>query len=135
MQPTHHTFRSAIWNIFNTKHDEFWNIWTSIAPLAILLLMLQTDTPKSAPVAGVFFACIASQLCSTVYHTFHCISLRATRALYNLDLAGVCCMSFGSPWLYMNAYGTDGLAVYLCALFTLTSSCMLMLLRSTRCSK
>lgn len=78
-------------------------------------------------VTGVFFACISCQLCSAVYHTFHCVSLRATKALYNLDLAGVCCMSFGSPWLYMTSYGTDGLWVYTAGLFSLMATCLCML--------
>ena len=64
---------------------------------------------------GVFCACIFSQLCSAVYHIFHSV---APHALFNLDLVGVCCMSFGSPWLYVNAHGTQGLGIYMLVLFS-----------------
>jgi predicted membrane channel-forming protein YqfA (hemolysin III family) len=125
-------FRTAALSILCTKHNEFWSIWTSIVPLAVLVYLMLADA-SSHPIAvsGVFIACITCQLCSVIYHTFHCVSLRATKALYNLDLAGVCCMAFGSPWLYMNAYGTSGLTIYMSTLFSLMIVCLMMLARAT----
>jgi predicted membrane channel-forming protein YqfA (hemolysin III family) len=117
----------------SARHNEFWSIWTSIAPLIVLVCLMLADVSLHGVcmATGVFAPCIACQMCSAIYHTFHCVSLRATKALYNLDLAGVCCMSFGSPWLYVIAYGTEGLAIYMSVLFSLTTTCLLMLVRAT----
>ena len=124
--------RSAALSILSTRHNEFWSIWTSIVPLAVFVyLMLADASSQPLMVTGVFIACITCQLCSAIYHVFHCVSLRATKALYNLDLAGVCCMSLGSPWLYVTAYGTSGLMIYTSALFSLMIACLVMLTRAT----
>ena len=119
-------------------HPEFWNIWTSIIPLTvhIQLMLINTSSPKftqhSLPerlmLTGVFCACIFSQLCSAVYHIFHSV---APHALFNLDLVGVCCMSFGSPWLYVNAHGTQGLGIYMLVLFSVMMVCILKLAKAS----
>ena len=98
---------------------EFWNIWTSVLPLAILISLPNPST--------VHLACIICQLCSAIYHTFNFLS----PMLYNLDLAGICCMTLGSPYLYELAYGTDGLEEYTAILFLMTLTCFALLMRST----
>ena len=102
-------------------HPELWNIWTSLLPLA---LIIHTSIPHPNP---IHLACILCQLCSTTYHTFNYL----TPLLYNLDLAGICCMSIGSPHLYKLAYGADGLEQYTAVLILLTTVCLALLLRST----
>ena len=102
-------------------HPEFWNIWTSLLPLALLI---HVAIPKPNP---IHLACIICQLCSTIYHTFN----STTPLLYNLDLAGICCMSVGAPSLYELAYGTEGLEQYTAIIVLLTSICLALLIRST----
>jgi predicted membrane channel-forming protein YqfA (hemolysin III family) len=102
---------------------EFWNIFTSMLPLA---LFIHVSFPVPNPVQ---VACIICQLCSTIYHTF----IFTTPLLYNLDLAGISCMSIGSPHLYKLAYGTDGLEQYTAVLYLLTVICLTLLVRSTLC--
>ena len=101
--------------------SEFWNIWTSILPLAILIHISFPD-PSS-----IHIACIICQLCSAIYHCFNSLS----PMLYNLDLAGICCMSLGSPSLYELAYGKEGLEQYTIILILLTVICLTLLVRST----
>ena len=103
------------------KMQEFWNIWTSLLPLA-LLLHVSLPQPNT-----IHIACIICQLCSTIYHTFSF----ATPLLYNLDLAGICCMSVGSPYLYELAYGTEGLEQHTAVLVLLTATCLSLLMQST----
>lgn len=102
-------------------HPEFWNIWTSLLPLALLI---HIAIPQPNP---IHLACIICQLCSAIYHTFN----STTPLLYNLDLAGICCMSIGSPHLYETVYGTDGLAQYTAVLILLTTICLALLIQST----
>jgi predicted membrane channel-forming protein YqfA (hemolysin III family) len=105
----------------NSPTTEFWNIWTSVLPLAILI-HISLPHPST-----VHLACIICQLCSTIYHTFNFL----TPILYNLDLAGICCMSLGSPSLYELAYGKDGLEQYTTLLILLTLICFALLITST----
>ena len=108
-------------NISTQRTAEFWNIWTSLLPLALLV---HVSLPRPNP---IHLACIICQLCSTIYHTFSF----ATPLLYNLDLAGICCMSVGSPYLYELAYGTKGLEQYTAILLLLTITCLALLIQST----
>ena len=100
---------------------EFWNIWTSILPLAILI---HISFPDPSP---IHIACIICQLCSAIYHCFNSLS----PMLYNLDLTGICCMSIGSPHLYLQAYGTDGLEVYVVVLSLFALICIWLIIRAT----
>ena len=77
-------------------------IWTDLFPLCVFVALFaihlhQTNTFLSA---GVHLGAILSRLCSCAYHIFNCCSLRANQHLIHLDLIGICCMAFGSPWLY-----------------------------------
>ena len=100
---------------------EFWNIWSSVLPLAVLI-HISFPNPNT-----IHIACIICQLCSATYHTFNFL----TPILYNLDLAGICLMSIGSPYLYELAYGTDGLEQFTAILILLTIICLTLLTRST----
>ena len=111
---------------------EFWNIWTSILSLTLIIYLLPIHTQMFNHTSiGVFISCIICQLCSTIYHTFCSVS----PILYNLDLAGICCMSFGSPYLYFLAYGTDGLEVYTGVLVLVTVVCLALITKDTLYSK
>ncbi len=122
--------------------SELWNILTILLPLAILAHLMLTHTtsqhfnqnlnPQHQLMStAVYLACITCQLCSLIYHTFNSsVSPRAARTLYCLDLAGVCCMSLGSPWLYATGVGTGGLGVYVGVLFACTAWCLFLLLRA-----
>ena len=115
-----------------TTH-EFWNIWSTLLPLTILtyLMFLHLSLHPTPLSTGVHVACVTCQLCSFIYHTFNSISPRVSRALYNLDLAGICCMSLGAPWLYASGYGEDGLEIYTVILFSLMTLCLLLLAKAT----
>lgn len=111
-------------------HPEVLNILTSIAPLAIFthsLLTTRRDYPSHSHQlmsTAVHVACIVCQMCSFIYHAFNSISSKAARVLYCLDLVGVCCMSLGSPWLYITAIGVQGLGIYTTVLFTCMAWCL-----------
>lgn len=84
-------------------------IWTDILPLCVfaaLFAMYLQQNPSTLAV-GVHLGVIVSRLCSSVYHIYNCYSLRANQRLINLDLIGICCMAFGSPYLYAIANRTD----------------------------
>ncbi len=80
---------------------EFWNIWSSVLPLAVLI-HISIPNPNT-----VHLACIICQLCSATYHTFNFL----TPILYNL--------------------GTDGLEQFTAILILLTIICLTLLTRST----
>ena len=107
---------------------EFWNIWTSILSLTILvyLLLIHEPSPDHMSIC-VFAACIICQLCSTIYHIFCSIY----PILYNLDLAGICCMSIGSPYIYGLAYGSDGLETYAIVMVLFTGFCIALIAKDT----
>ncbi len=120
------------------NNTEIWNMWSAILPLGILAHLMLTNPPphhQSHTVqlmhTGVYTACITCQLCSFLYHTFNPVSLRIARALYNLDLAGVCCMSLGSPYIYAKGYGMNGLETYTAALFALMLWCHFLIAKAT----
>ena len=108
---------------------EFWNIWTSILSLTILTYLFLIHGTFDQPSISIFIACIVCQLCSTIYHTFCYLS----PIIYNLDLAGICCMSIGSPYLYTIAFGTDGLEVYTAVLVSLVALCFILIAKDTIC--
>ena len=122
-----------------TIHPETWNILTNILPLAILTHLALTHTTshhfsqnlsprQQLESAAVHAACIVCQLCSLAYHALNgSVSPRAARALYCLDLSGVCCMSFGSPWLYATGIGTEYSGLYTGTLFACTAWCLFLL--------
>ena len=110
--------------------SEFWNIWSSILSLVLLTYLMLVHVLSSLEYnssISVFIACIVCQLCSAIYHS------SGLPILYNLDLAGICCMSIGAPYLYVLAFGTDGLGVYTAVLVSLTMLCFIILAKDTLC--
>lgn len=107
---------------------EFWNIWTSILSLTLLvyLLLIHTSSPNHTSIC-VYAACIICQLCSAIYHIF----CSMYPLLYNLDLAGICCMSIGSPYIYGLAFGSDGLDMYVIMLCLFTGLCLALIAKDT----
>lgn len=110
---------------------EFWNIWTSILSLTIIVYHMLIHNQFDHPSISIFIACIICQLCSAIYHAFCSVS----PIFYNLDLAGICCMSVGSPYLYFLAYGADGSEVYTAGLVSLTALCFVLIAKDTLCSE
>ena len=100
------SFRAATRSIFHTNHNEFWMIWTDLLPLCVFvaLFVIHWRQTGVSLASGVHAGVILSRLCSLVYHVYHCCSLRANQRLIYLDLIGICCMAFGSPWLYAVVY-------------------------------
>ena len=105
------SFSAATRSIFYTNHNEFWMIWTDLLPLCVFVALFaihwhQTGG-KISLASGVHAGVVLSRLCSCTYHVYNCCSLRANQRLIYLDLIGICCMAFGSPWLFAVANGTN----------------------------
>ena len=108
-----YSVRQATRSIFSANHNEFWMIWTDIAPTCLFLGLLFVNVSSEhfamqSPfhqilIVGVFLGTITSRICSSVYHVYNCVSLRANQRLINVDMLGICFMAFGSPWVFARA--------------------------------
>jgi len=108
-----YSLRQATRSVFSANHNEFWMIWTDIAPVCLFLALFIVHVTSlqfamqppfyQCLVIGVFLGTIVSRICSSVYHVFNCVSLRANQTLIGVDMLGICCMAFGSPWGFANA--------------------------------
>ena len=98
------SLETATRSMFYSNHNEFWMIWTDVMPLCVFLVLavahLRQNGFQMSLATGVHTGAILSRLCSCAYHVYNCCSLRANQRLIHLDLIGICCMAFGSPWLY-----------------------------------
>jgi predicted membrane channel-forming protein YqfA (hemolysin III family) len=108
------SFKAATRSIFYWNHNEFWMIWTDAMPLCVFLMLAVAHWRQNgfqlSLATGVHLGAILSRLCSCAYHVYNCCSLRANQRLIHLDLIGICCMAFGSPWLYAVANQLDTLS-------------------------
>ena len=110
-----YSVRQATRSILSANHNEFWMIWTDIAPACLFLGLLFVNVSSEhfamqSPfyqclIVGVFLGTITSRICSSVYHVYNCVSLRANQRLINVDMLGICFMAFGSPWVFARANG------------------------------
>ena len=128
--------RSAVWSIFDKKHNEFWMIWTDIFPAYVFAFLFSVNVTSDSfkqlsvhfrlLVIGLYLAVILSRICSGFYHVFNCVSLRANRSLIKLDQVGICCMAMGSPWFFA-LVNESHLGAYLCILLSAFSCCILVI--------
>ena len=112
-----YSFAEATRSVTQGGHNEIWNIWTDLAPgmLFAALFAVSLGSPSFASrtpfeqclVSGVFVACICCRAGSTLTHIYNCVSLRMNQTLVYVDLIGISCMAFGSPWIYYVANGLD----------------------------
>jgi predicted membrane channel-forming protein YqfA (hemolysin III family) len=109
-------FKDATRSVVRRDHNEFWMIWTDLAPFCVFVALFEIHLRQSAPhfpqsslAAGVHLGAILSRLCSCAYHIYNCCSLRANQRLIHLDHIGIGCMALGSPWLYAVAYRVHAL--------------------------
>lgn len=112
--PDGYRVRLTIWqcllSIFSTGHNEFWMIWTDVAPLllcAAMMVVTASSTPAEEEDEGecssgkrqVFQSIVACRLCSLLFHVFNCHSLLLNQRLVYLDLAGIACNAWGCGWV------------------------------------
>lgn len=126
-------------SVFQGNHNEFWMIWTDVAPgiLFVIMFVVALSSPGFSQrplferwlVAGVFVSCIMCRAGSSIFHVYNCLSLRFNQTLIYVDLLGISCMAFGSPWIYAVAsrsesFGDPDLMVYLCILGATFAACI-----------
>jgi hypothetical protein len=110
-----YSWKGALASVFWRGHNEFWMIWTDIAP-AILFswmwrsIVLIIDEQERTDyrlilVSLMFFGALLCRSCSLLYHTFNCVSLAANHQHIYLDLIGIASNSLGVPWVSRLAFG------------------------------
>lgn len=134
------TWKQSFVSIFDRRHNEFWMIWTEIAPLLILthvsILYFFTQEFYTLPdfykvlTIGVHFAIFITRICSSSYHIFNCISFRLNQTLINMDLIGICQGALGSPWfiatlMQTKRYTEDSFLIYNSILFSNYIMCII----------
>ena len=115
-----YTWKQSIASIFSRRHNEFWMIWTDLAPLLLLLLpwtVVHFDAVQNNSCATskrlVLQAIVACRMCSLLYHVFNCRSLLFSSRLAFVDLAGIACNAWGCCWVGHMA-DTQKLAAAVC---------------------
>lgn len=119
--------RAALASLFVPSHNEFWMIWSDVAPAAAFACML-----AAAPATGrnecrhpygtwMFLGAIFCRVCSFCYHAFNCLSLRMHKFLAALDLVGIASNAWGVPWVACLAFGKQAVthSLYAKAFFIL----------------
>ncbi len=134
------SWKQSILSIFDRRHNEFWMIWSEIAPLFVLtqvsIWYTYTDKFFALPdfykllTVGVHFAIFITRVCSSSYHIFNCVSLRLNQTLINMDLMGICQGALGSPWfiatlMSTKKYTEDSFLVYTSILFSNYIMCII----------
>jgi predicted membrane channel-forming protein YqfA (hemolysin III family) len=89
---------SAALSMFEANHNEFWNIWSDIAPLIyfahhsrVILGRQRFDQLGAQDLAfvGAILATVLQHLLSTIAHTFACMSADVSTSIWCLDYAGI----------------------------------------------
>lgn len=129
--------KKAFDSLFVSSHNEFCNIWSDIGPLIIIIGMLiahvcgkhfqNSSLFQKLLEIGVFIGAIISRSASSFYHTFNCVSKWHRERLIQIDLIGICAMSFCSPYFYFlgndlihgDVFERMGYQIYLLVLFVL----------------
>lgn len=119
----HYSTKGAILSIFDTRHNEFWMIWTDIFPLMYFIWMYictckYSDT-VDLTIHSLYFGVISTRTCSGIYHVFSCMSVDMHNYLLYFDMAGISNMVFGTPVLYQNVSGKNEYDAYIYGIFTL----------------
>ena len=137
------SIKAATKSIFDRRHNEFWMIWSDILPLCAFVVLFVVNIASETfekriffskcLVGGVFVAVIISRVCSSIYHIYNCYSLKVNQTMINLDLIGICCMAFGSPWVFANANKIESFLdprflIYTSVLFSIFAVCVLFLI-------
>merc|ERR1711924_24313 len=86
--------------MFEANHNEFFNIWTDIAPLCYFfyystLIIHQSDFDQleASDIAfiGAIVATVVQHTLSTISHTFGCLSADISTSIWCLDYGGIGC--------------------------------------------
>ena len=102
-----YTFAQALRSVFHAQHNEFWMIWSDIAPsTAFTCMMYYADNDDRAKML-MFFGAISCRACSLVYHIFNCVSTEANRRLIYVDLVGIASNALGVPYVARTASFND----------------------------
>lgn len=134
-----YSFLQASKSILDTRHNEVWMIWTDLIPCVLFLVLFlvfissnafkELDTFYRWMGSGIYLAVFLCRLFSGIYHIYNCVSIAINKTLINIDLIGICCMSFGSPWVFAVANKTESVGdtkfiAYLCVLFGMFLLCV-----------
>lgn len=120
-------------SILDPNHNEFWMIWSDILPLLVYLVLFATFLIKTAfnqnfhvrqLECQVFIGIILCRGFSTFFHIFNSANLWTSQRLIFVDLIGVSCMCFVSPYFYYLG-GTNNYETYCYILFTMMSVCII----------
>ena len=101
-------WKGSAQSILSSNHNEFYMIWSDLIPLVIyvILAMIHLSSTKFQNSSsnfkllefGIFFGIIISKFASSFYHVFNCVSLWTRQRLVNIDLIGITCMCFVTPY-------------------------------------
>ena len=109
-----YTFPEACRSVFWPGHNEFWMIWTDVAPLLLFAWMYwkklsyaeeedhdddNDDEGSGLLIWLMFCGALLCRTCSLTYHTFNCVSLSMHHRLLFMDLIGIASNALGVPWV------------------------------------
>ena len=135
----HLSYKSSILSIFDSRHNEFWMIWSDIMPMFMFTYVYmwyiysniykELNTFYKVTSSSIYIAVIVTRLCSSIYHIFNSMSLRSNNMLINFDLIGICQGALGSPWfmanlLQIDTFNNDYFLSYVSLLFTFYIICV-----------
>ena len=133
------SWKSCLLSIFDTRHNEFWMIWSDLLPMFVYGQIFvwyvtsdkfrRLDEMHQVMTGAIYFAVFITRVFSSIYHIFNCMSLRLNQILINLDLMGICQGSLGSSWFMATYLGIrkwqdDRFLVYVSILYTNYIMCM-----------
>jgi predicted membrane channel-forming protein YqfA (hemolysin III family) len=105
----HYSPTKALLSLFDTRHNEFWMIWSEIFPCMYFCMgyakHLTTDSCCEWTMHALYFGLITSRVCSATYHIFNCVSTKMHNRLIYLDLIGISNMAITTPVFYLNTIG------------------------------
>lgn len=119
-------------SILDPNHNEFWMIWSDLLPFIIYLVLLTVFLTNNTAYnierlqysnnkmleLQVFIGIILCRGLSLFFHIFNCVNLWTSQRLIFVDLIGVACMCFVSPYFYYLG-GTENFNIYCYILFTM----------------
>jgi predicted membrane channel-forming protein YqfA (hemolysin III family) len=100
----------ALLSLFDTRHNEFWMIWSEIFP-CLYFCMCYANYLRSNwcccvwTTHALYFGLITSRVCSAIYHIFNCVSTQMHNRLIYLDFIGISNMAITTPVFYLNIVG------------------------------
>ena len=103
-----YSFKKAILSLFDSRHNEFWMIWSDIFPCMYFCMcysnLLMSEYCLRIEFHLLYFGLITSRACSAIYHIFNCLSCDIQNRLIYLDLIGISNMALSTPVIYLSVF-------------------------------